>query len=113
MLYPLMSEKQDVDVDDAWAPTLCWYAPALSLDLLGRLQQLTWSAQPIHLDDLVQEPRLFRDAPRLCLDDAALTQDACPFLTQTPTRRAQVARPRSKIRSKAQVGGRQRMRSAI
>src|ERR1700694_2129355 len=100
---PLVAEQQNVDVDDARTPAPGVRPAALDFDLLGRLQQLTRRARPIHLDHLVQELGLVEDAPRRSLDDAALTHDSRPLLTQAPACRAEVADSRSEIRAEAQV----------
>src|SRR5205807_9953971 len=77
----LVAEQEDVDVDDARTPTMRGPAAALALHLFGRAQQPARRPWPLGFDHLVLEPRLVCVAPRLGLDDAALTQDPHALFT--------------------------------
>src|SRR4029077_7829437 len=81
-------------------------------DLLHRPQQLTWSAWPVGLDDLVEKAGLVCKTPGRGFDDGALALDPHPSLTQPPPRRAEVARPRSEVGAEPEIDRGQRMWSA-
>src|SRR5438067_4912086 len=105
-------EQQDVDVDHPRSPATRPPPTALTLDRLGDPQQRPRRAAPLPLHDLVQESRLLGHAPRFCLHDAALPQDTHSSLTQPPAGRAQVARARPQVGTKAEIHDRHLMRSA-
>ena len=92
-----IGEEQDVHIDDARPPTPRRRPPSVALDQLGRPQQITGTARPLDLDDLVEEARLVGHAPRRGFYDAALTQDARTALTQPPAGGAQVASTPSEV----------------
>src|SRR5438067_5907891 len=77
----LVIEEEDVDVDHSRTPTSCGLPAAFALHLFGCLQEPARRPVPLGFDHLVQEPRLVRDAPRLGLDDLALSQYAYALLT--------------------------------
>src|SRR5487761_1715309 len=101
---PLVAEQQDVDIDHPRAPSPGQSSPALLLHVLGGRQKFWGRARPTHLQHLVEKPRLVGVTPWLGLDDAALTHNAHPFLTQPPSRRAQVPAPVAQVGAEPQVG---------
>lgn len=103
LVYHLVPEGQQVDIDDAGTPALRPDAPHLLLDLEAGVEEFTSIQEDTHLDDGVQVVVLLRTSDRRCLVDARRTQHRQPVSQEFHGRR-QIPESVTHVGPEAQVG---------